>query len=363
MAMKRIIDDFKDFTVSDHETVDVPDVKNNNVELVRKAFAKQQEMAKLWDKLITTVEINGNKKYVFKEENARGYKVKDAFVLLQNYPSFAEDMNPHVVEIKIGGETYKFKIQQSDALCQILILRAESADKVRYNQFFVRGRKDLARYILEASETLINDEQLPSYWTNEYSFLKNPVARDLLNQLMVIGQVAEAAAPTEAYFDKWMEISDNTTEEIQKTVKQTWKSELQKVPELNQSENYDELFSLAKELCVPDTREQAKVKMKKLLGKQSLSDEVYKKLKTARDKVDTKVEEANKEILTRELGTREGRVPYADEVFRSTLKRIADGPIKEEWRDYFLYLFPMCKKGGTEIGRCHIIHNLIYSAT
>ena len=309
MAMKRIIDDFKDFTVSDHETVDVPDVKNNNVELVRKAFAKQQEMAKLWDKLITTVEINGNKKYVFKEENARGYKVKDAFVLLQNYPSFAEDMNPHVVEIKIGGEMYKFKIQKSDrGRCQILILSSlilsaepGAADKVRYDHFFVRGEKEFARYILEASETLINDKQLPSYWTDKYSFLK-PAVRDLLNQLMVIGQVAEAAAPTKAYFDIWMEISDNTTEEIQKTVKQTWKSELQKVPELNQSENYDELFSLAKELCVPDTREQAKVKVKILLDKQSLSDEVYEKLRTARDKVDTKVKEANTKILTRELG-------------------------------------------------------------
>ena len=338
-------------------------------------------MAGKWNELIST---EGDV-LRFRNDNAalKGYKVQDAFVLLQSYPTIANgEKKRFTVEIQISRQMFRFQIQlAATGKRQIFILGDVKRYGISYQQVFDVlddsgiDQKEAARYVLEASNTLINDVSTPD-WTRQYSTLlekqtQYPIARratirDILNEIMVIGQVAEAAAPTKAYFDIWMEINDRTTEEVQKIVQQAWRDTLQEVPELKathlQPDRYDELFSLAEELCVPDTKEQAKVKVQRLLGMQSLPASVYNGLQTARVHVDEKGQKANTDILSEELKKagleREGRVPHADEVFRMTLKRIADTPdgIEVSWRDYFPVLFPMCQKGGTEIGRYDIVH-------
>ena len=363
------------------EKLRLRDEPAKNVLVIQSAFKKQQDLAGKWDELISTEEGDVLR---FRNDNAalKGYKVQDAFVLLQNYSTIAKgEKKMLIVEIQISRQMFRFQIQLArTGKRQIFILGDVKRYGISYQQVFDVldssgiDQREAARYVLEASNTLINDVSTPD-WTRQYLTLlekrtKFPIAgrtiRDVLNEIMVIGQVAEAAAPTEEYFDIWMEISDRTTGEVQTTVQQAWRDKLQETPELKathlQPDRYDELFSLAEELRLPDTKEQAKVKVQKLLGRRSLPASVYNGLQTARVHADEKGQKANEDLLSEELKKagleREGRVPHADEVFRMTLKRIADTPdgIEVSWRDYFPVLFPMCQKGGTEIGRYDIVH-------
>ena len=367
------------------QTEPLPEPVVNNVHLVTAAFKKQQHMNNKWN---TLIEEAGNN-LRFKNENPGLYKVKDAFILLQNYLAKFPDGRNQLVQIQIGGRVYLFRIQKSgydNAKRQLYIQHTNGKNGATYEEVFTAldksgiDQRDAARYILEASEALINEAQ--SDWTTRYPFLdqpiderpasswtkqhpsldKPPASRSLvnvLNEIMVVGQVAEAAPPTEAYFSTWMEISESTTGQVQTAVQQAWEAELQKT-QSGQFDNYDKLFSLAEELSFPDNKQEAtKVKVNSLLGIQSMDDNsIYEGLKKAREEAIKAGGKKHESLRKKANLKKEGRVPFADEAFRLTLERIsrANGPVR--WRDYFPHFFPMCaENGGTEIGRYDIIHS------
>ena len=195
-------------------------------------------MAEKWNRLITR---EGNE-LRFQNGNAGRYKVRHAFILLQNYLSIdgldIKVDKPHIVKIQIGGQPYGFRMElaRNNGKRQIYISGDNEEHGVRYRDVFKEldnsysgiDQREAARYILEASEALINEAPLD--WTTRYSFLdkkrcinyplpiQKRTLRDVLNEIMVVGQVAEAAAPTEEYFNTWMEISDRTTGKIQDKV-------------------------------------------------------------------------------------------------------------------------------------------------
>ncbi len=375
-------------SISVSHSGETPTPPISNAHLVMAAFADQQDMAKSYQQnklpFITVGPSTNNKEIrVKKDISAGSYKVKDAFLLLQNYPIIVgDDKKLNYVQMPIAGQSYRFGIQPSfrpNVRRQVYIKRNAAEKGIGYEEVFTAldksgiDQREAARYILEASITLINDEKPASYWTERYPFLEKPAQlnnlkmRDVLNEIMVVGQVAEAAAPTEEYFNKWMEISDRTTVRIQTKVQQIWREKAQKVLQqfsVSNFQMYEDLFSLAEELSVPDTNTQeAKKKVHELIGVQSVTESVYKGLVKARADAVQKGMEENKKILSEEFKnaglTREGRVPFADEAFRLTLRRIANTPdgITVRWRDYFPHLFPMYTTGGTEIGRYDIIHS------
>ena len=121
--------------------------------------------------------------------------------------------------------------------------------------------------------------------------------------------------------------------------------------------DYPKIFQLTGELTSPDLEKNA---MEQLTGNDpDYAD--YDLLITARQNA---IDAGMKEYYTLLKGRRvyEGRVPLADEVFRLTLQRIKSMPHDYEdsnklWRTFFDELFPMSKKGGTQIGRFDIVFN------
>ena len=376
-------------SISVSHSGETPTPPINNIHLVMAAFVEQKDMSKSYQQnklpFITVRPLTNNKEInVKKDILAENYKVRDAFLLLQNYPIIVgDDRKLNYVQMPIAGQSYSFGIQPSfrpNVRRQVLIKSIGAKYGIGYEEVFTAldksgiDQREAARYILEASNALINDERPALYWTEQYPFLDKPAQlnnlkmRDVLNEIMIVGQVAEAAAPTEEYFNKWMEISDRTTVRIQTKVQQIWREKSQKVLQqfsVSNFQMYEDLFSLAEELSVPDTNTQeAKKKVNELIGAQSVPESVYKGLIKARADAVQKGQEENNKTLSEEFKEaelkREGRAPFADEVFRITLRRIANTPhgITVRWRDYFPCLFPMHKiGGGTEIGRYDIIHS------
>ena len=351
---------------------------SNNVCLMEQSYEETMKLSEKWDEHITTpalatiITFTGH------------FRVQDAFKMLQNWITHVEKSGKktQIVEISIAGKMFAFKVQIAPfGKRQIYIRDRHGSSGMKYIDVYdileknkhIIDQRDAASYILVASAAFLDDEKTAAKWEEEYPFLAQTVSykqhkkiktktlREILNEIMVIGQVAEAAAPTKETFTRWMEIIKTEGGTVLEVINKEWKQQAGTIIEHSLQDikfvDYSRIFQLTGELNAPDLEEKAK---QQLTG-YDLEYLDYDLLIIARENaIDAGMSEYYSLLKGRKVY--EGRVPFADEVFRLTLQRIQSMPDDNEnsdklWRTFFDEFFPMSKKGGTKIGKFDIVFN------
>ena len=215
----------------------------DNFKLIEEANKKQKEYKKQWDKLIKDGKIvvgteklgSGEERtsYKFTIEKAGDLKLRDVFGMLQNWPIIATDGKATFIELPIAGETFKFRISKGlYTPDQIYIKNYEGNNGIAYNEFFRKMEankiidKEVSQFMLELANTKLN-EKTKADWEKKFSFLKKDNNQDIKNaiyEIMIVGQVAEAAKPTDDSFADWKNAMTEITKVAANTRETTWEA-------------------------------------------------------------------------------------------------------------------------------------------
>ena len=332
----------------------------NNFDLIEKAHKKQIEAKKEWDRLIEDGTIQVGKEKLSSKGTRPIYKfsagkmnVKDVFRMLQNWPiiSAEEKINLAFIEIPIAGDKYTFRISQDlFKNGQIYITPKKGGKGISYKDFFRTIRKqktrnaEIAKFMLHVAETEVGSEKPAAAWKEEYTFLKKENVKNDVFEIMVVGQVAEAARPSDKSFDEWRKANKLLNNPVLKTRETKWKEEIDAIFKANkisiEQSKYKELFDLAVDWtgAIPAGAEKEKV-LKQILGKKEAKkiegkevDSFYQKIvKSVKTVTQSEMIEYKKLTYSKS-----GRVPLSDDVFRETLKVVTEqGNFEQPFKELF----------------------------
>ncbi len=295
------------------------------LELTRKSFIAQKEWRVIWDKLIALKEIqkttypnqSGTMVDMYKfngEDVVSRMKLSDAFKLLQNWNQIEpEGGKQKFFELNIGGEDYIFRLAK-DKNNQIMVYDEKGAAP-KYNDIFnyfqaqesakVTTQEAIAKEILRST-----GEELGSQ--TPFSFGSAKELKKRMRDLMVVGQVAEAASMSDESFYHMEEKFHKVELFYAETRNTFWKSETEenfnnenrKIYTTNNE--YENLFKLSEELRVapPDKKDELKDQIAKALPEPS--DAFFEGLENAagdtdrREETEKVVEKLGVEKLTDE---------------------------------------------------------------
>ncbi|XP_033647599.1 uncharacterized protein LOC117307061 [Asterias rubens] len=196
-------------------------------EVTKEAYEKQQKFLEQWNDLVTRGEITrGLHKtfpiYKFEGETVQKMKVKDIFCMLQNWLHLHTDSTHRFVEMNIGGKSYRFRIHLNlFGKSHIVIKNEEGQSPTKYETIFEQFDKFKGN-IKEIAEAMLKSSNEPMNAQTKWS-VGDEETREVMREMMVITQVAEAARPTEQSYNALLRIMDTVTEEA------TWKEEVNKL--------------------------------------------------------------------------------------------------------------------------------------
>lgn len=290
-------------------------------------------------------------------------RVADACVVLQHM-SRTFVRSSYTVKMFVAGREVSFCATNCRARRdQILIKFGQRTP--RYSDMLsvidsVDGRK-AARYVLEANRTIVaSDSTSPAYWTEKFGFPKN--VEQALTEIMIVAQVAEAAVQSDYFFRLWTLSARQCSELVRDKVEKTSRELMMLVPTSSDVSyrNFMRVASVADE----HWNEHVVADFAESIGTCRETADVTRfstGLATAREAAIS----SGFHVFTHNLNAvlckndtcRNGRVPFADVLFRQTLRVVASSPEKcdASWR-YFMGKY--CKfheTGGTERGRFHVL--------
>ena len=348
----------------------------NLLQLAIKAEARQQQYLTKWNNLIRDREITKGEVeigkstldiYKFEGENAKKMKVKEIFHMLQNWMYLQNDAKHRVIEMNIGGESYRFRMYLDHFRKGNILIGDEHGQKTKpYTEYYKQLKKgdikEIARSMLQSSREPMN-AQTP--WV-----VGNNEIRDAMRELMVVTQVAEAARPKRESFEAFTKIMKDVTKLQFDSVKQEWKKkmiELLKYHDRDSLKLEEDQYNKLKNKLLIDN-DQLRKAARKLVRSKSMPNEFLGLLPTdvelpntfknalvdtAKTVVSFVSENARRSWLKRvgEYGPKNGRIPGSDKVMRQILKQISEGKF-DSFQKAFDELFPLSKRpGGTQNGR------------
>lgn len=296
-----------------------------NVIMIEKAFRRQKHYFQMFARLetdgnlrVTRDEQGKATAYDFSKCQDENLTVKDVFIMFQNWPTMNESIQV-TVTVPIGGNPYTFIIVRGNKYGQITIYNHSSYDPkyfiyaTSYKDLFTKVQDDatldvkqIAAYMLEATEARVyTQETYDGNWVKKYPFLEYEASPqknlwELLNDIMVIAQVAEAARPEETFFTRWMAAAREIYDEVNQHRVHIW---AEKLTELSPSfHNHLD-------------REINRLKLKLSDAKREARNETREIYYSMLDTNGVRYQEFK------------GRVPCADEIFRKMLTTIKDADI------------------------------------
>ncbi len=321
------------------------------------------------------------------EKSIGKLKVHEFFRLLQHWGVTVKNHDHSFIKLKIGGELYTFRIYlAANGNNQILINNKDGNAVIAYKQFLEKVKelnldvRKVAKYMLEASKAPLNDKS--KKWNSDYKFLNEAVQfkgksvkmRELANEILVVGQVAEAAKPSNAYMKEWKKgIREIKRKEIEKSTANWEKRMVKAFKEFTISpsapKEYKKIFELAAELNKPHEstiKDILKGRMIELMGdlpgvKSNKRNKFVNKLienaaavvKTTRNSFVNSL----RELVG--VGKLSGRVPGMDVAFRGMLEEIVNLPesaiTDTLLEDYFKHFFSISIE--TKYGRFDMTFN------
>ena len=253
------------------------------IELLHRSVEAQREWRKVWEELVdkgeieqTTWTLNNGKKLDFYKLNGdavKDIKLSDAFRMLQNWNLLGDVNQNTFFEMNIGGKDYIFRLKR-DKNNQIIVYD-EKGKPPKYEDIFkifkkyvdkgVTNYNQLAEQMLQSSEEKIGEQ-------SQFTFKKKINADELqknMRDLMVVGQVAEAAAMSDDYFDYVEKMYNNMKITESYEEKKNWKERIDRLFNIQNREifcnlgKYDTLLSLVKEAIQPDISDDDLDRLKK----------------------------------------------------------------------------------------------------
>ena len=259
------------------------------LELTRKAYEAQKEWRDIWKELIDRGEIEKTTHpnqagdpvdmYRFNGELIQRMQLSDAFKLLQNWNLIEESVNKQkFFELNIAGEDYIFRLKR-DRNNQIMVYDEKGAAP-KYDDIFkyfksqeaagVTTQDEIAKQILNSAREEIGKQ-------SSFTFASAEKLKKGMRDLMIVGQVAEAASMTDEYFNHLEENFHEAEIFKAETRNSFWKSESE---EKFNNENrkiydtdadYEDLYQLSEELRIasPEKEKELKDKIAKALPEPS----------------------------------------------------------------------------------------------
>ena len=330
---------------------------DHNIKLIQEAFKIQEEYRERWNEFIrdgkiivseTSLQVPKNKppkirfKYQINLELIGDARVSDIFKMLQSFAVWIAplDKNVRFFEIPIGGEVHSFRLQRSQrGVKQISVKNEDGNDEIEYDKFLRKlansgiDEKEVAAFMLEAIDSKLNDEEkTKEYWEKTYMFLQDDEIKSIIKQIIIVTQVAEAASPTTESFEQWEKHIHDIKKIVFETERQTWEDSVRRIlKDMGiQSEEefdfgYEELFSSVIQFIPGEDKKAltntiAGILGNKIMEKIDNKDIFLNALMAAAQRV----REAGLKVFVKQSRERKvtftGRVPFADEVFKETLR-------------------------------------------
>ena len=192
----------------------------------------QKDYEKKWNDLVANGDIEkvehkvgGKSRYSFelKTPKVLNMKMKDVFYMLQNWALLDSSKQHFEFKFNIGGDDFTFRLQSSNK--QILVFTGGKA--VDYETVYNSAKAStvsedkLAKMMLVSAHESLNKQ---TKWAGV-----DKATADKLRTLMVIGQVAEAARPTDDFYKKLKVVMDEVTEIDKLSQKNFWKQQLNEI--------------------------------------------------------------------------------------------------------------------------------------
>ena len=347
-------------------------------ELVREAVKRQEVYFNLWKELANKAEIieteieYRDRKYPlfkFEGENVKQMKVKEIFLMLQNWVRIMpNDQRHRFIEMDLGGEPFRFRFQKFHG--QILVY-TEHRGLTKYNDISnvldnsEVSNKVLAREMLRSSNEPLNAQ---TSWTAA----SDANVKEKMRMLMIISQVAEAARPSDESYTKLMEIMAETLKFEISSENTIWERDINnELKELKTQLPEDTFNNLRASLLhennimlqqaarnVIEGRASENNFFNLLPEEPSLTPDIKNSiLEVAKAVVKKANENAEGKFNAKISGysPKNGRIPGADGTIRSILQSIAEGDIatfNEAFNEHFI----QSKKGGTQLARKSLFH-------
>ena len=250
------------------------------MELLRKSVEAQREWRKVWEELVdkgeieqTTWTLDNGKELDFYKLNGdivKDTKLSDAFQMLQNWNLLGDVNQDTFFEMNIGGKDYIFRLKR-DKNNQIMVYD-EKGKPPKYEDIFkifkkyvdkgVTNYNQLAEQMLQSSKEKIGEQ-------SQFTFKNADELQKNMRDLMVVGQVAEAAAMSDDYFDFVEEMYNDVKISESYTEERVWRERIDRLFNIQNREifsnlgEYDTLHSLVKEAIQPDISDDDLDRLKK----------------------------------------------------------------------------------------------------
>ena len=344
-----------------------------------KGQEKQQDYLTQWNELISVGEITVGEIeiglrtfpiYKFEGDKVKKMKVKEIFYMLQNWLLLQTDAKHRVIEMNIGGKSYRFRIYLDfRSKGHIVIGNEKGQTPKRYTDYYsdlCKGDiKKIAKAMLQSSRQPMN-AQTP--WVVGDEEVADEQTREIMREAMVVTQVAEAARPREDSFIEFKKIMDEVTTLQIDSESQEWNKQMtellsgrQESLQLNE-EQYNELTNqllaknkqlrkVARELVRPKSTLTPNDFLAQLDLPVDLPQEFTNGLIQTAKTVISDVEERAKQSWLEKVekySPRNGRIPGSDKVVRQIFQQISEGKF-DSFEKAFKELFPLSKV--TQTGR------------
>ena len=332
---------------------------DNNIHYAEEAFEKQKEASNNWENFI---EVKGTEEGTTLSLKPNNLTIKGVLTVLQTWRDHVKGKKC-TATVPIAGEQYSFTLQKGSQTDE------QAFKNVLYDHFLsrmdrstIREQKQVAAYMLEASDANINDSGIE--WEKDYPFLKKVELRDVCNRMLIQGMVVEATAPSIECFKQLTKMTEQEGSHIKKSMSVQWKDKIDDILEDNYpnsgSVDYDRIFRLVGNLETPDLEKIALEELNWYIGQtKNPFYHDYDDLMATRRSVIQDGQDIYFNLLKDDGVCNQG-VPFADEVFRLILKRIKEMPDDYDhetnlWRPFLSELFPIHK--GIKPGTFHMFYN------